>query len=632
MRYNERVVGIEDSTEYHKRNIGPRLGFVLLGFYLLAFGHVFLFPSTLSSAIGAANAEVGVSVKEFIKLAVDTNALALKDSNNNTVISPSSSGTLITGDVNVAVTTNTTKGYTLSLYTNDSTTGMTHSNTNVSTKIDSISTVSGYDASTGLGDLSANTWGFRKYINGSYSNWFGVGSSLNNGIVIADIESDDADFCEELVYPIPASCPSGSYDTYKIGFGAKLTSALPAGTYTNRVVFSATAKSEGTRYIVNFLPNGGEGAMSSKTTLGGSTFVFPEGIFTKNGYKVVGWALTSGATTVAYKTGASVAVNDLITAATAAGQNVPSNNSLNLYAVWAEKLPCEENGSCMQGFSCNKLTSVGQVVTLVDTRDGKEYRVKKLSDNKCWMIDNLAIGSNGIIELDSSNTHLPNGVTYYLPANGYMNSPSASTSDGAVAADFANDSATNRYFKVAVRNVGDAGDKNSAGTLAQQTGYYDFYTATMGFAYYASVSAGSSLNKDICPKGWRLPVISSSATTAAGTRDFTGDFAALANAYNPSATWSPADLTESVSTSDADVLTGMITGNPLDTTHGYLGLIYTGYYNGTFLNNVGSYSYYWTSSIRNASYGYYLLSSSTVFYPQSANYKYYGYSIRCISS
>lgn len=45
----------------------------------------------------------------------------------------------------------------------------------------------------------------------------------------------------------------------------------------------------------------------------------------------------------------------------------------------------------MQNFTqsnCNAMT-VGQVVSLTDSRNKQTYRVKKMQDNKCWMVDNL---------------------------------------------------------------------------------------------------------------------------------------------------------------------------------------------------------------------------------------------------
>ena len=47
----------------------------------------------------------------------------------------------------------------------------------------------------------------------------------------------------------------------------------------------------------------------------------------------------------------------------------------------------------MQSFTsakCN-LLSAGRIVTLRDTRDGTYYRVKKMVDGNCWMVDNLAL-------------------------------------------------------------------------------------------------------------------------------------------------------------------------------------------------------------------------------------------------
>jgi len=46
----------------------------------------------------------------------------------------------------------------------------------------------------------------------------------------------------------------------------------------------------------------------------------------------------------------------------------------------------------MQTFTagqCNAMTP-GDVTVLTDNRDGKLYRVRKMPDGKCWMLDNLA--------------------------------------------------------------------------------------------------------------------------------------------------------------------------------------------------------------------------------------------------
>ena len=286
------------------------------------------------------SAEVGVNIKEYIKLAIDTNELALADSQGHTTITPDPEGTLITGDVNVAVTTNTIKGYTLSIYTQDSSKAMSHSNSTVDARINSIDTVSGYDANSGASSLSNNTWGFRRHLAGGYGNWFAVGENESNGTIIDSTDEDDPVYCAEsdFSYPLPnANCSSSAYNSYQIGFGAKLTSSLPAGTYTNNVVFSAVAKSEGTKYTMNFNANGGTNTMGPRTVLSGSNIVMPKTGFTKDGYGIKGWAMVNNATTSTtpiFLAGQTVAINDLIAAAQTAGQSPATTNSFTVYAVW----------------------------------------------------------------------------------------------------------------------------------------------------------------------------------------------------------------------------------------------------------------------------------------------------------
>lgn len=217
------------------------LGTTALGLEVL-MTNAMLFPSASSNATTATtnSIPVGVTIKEFMQIAVDTSALSLT---GDSPVAPSAAGTEYTGNVNVAVTSNSAKGYTLSVYTNDSTTAMKHSNSSVETAINSVSTASGYNTSTGIANLANNTWGFRKYANSVYSNWFGVGADSTHGTVIDTTSAAMSGLCVDLDYPIPASCSSSTYNAYTINFGTKLTSAMPAGTYTNNVVFSATANS-----------------------------------------------------------------------------------------------------------------------------------------------------------------------------------------------------------------------------------------------------------------------------------------------------------------------------------------------------------------------------------------------------
>ena len=53
----------------------------------------------------------------------------------------------------------------------------------------------------------------------------------------------------------------------------------------------------------------------------------------------------------------------------------------------------------------------GQTLELTDSRDGNTYKVRKLADGQCWMIQNLRLGdsklSNRILTSDNSADEIP---------------------------------------------------------------------------------------------------------------------------------------------------------------------------------------------------------------------------------
>ncbi|MBQ9016693.1 InlB B-repeat-containing protein, partial [Candidatus Saccharibacteria bacterium] len=182
----------------------------------------------------------------------------------------------------------------------------------------------------------------------------------------------------------------------------------------------------------------------------------------------------------------------------------------------------------MQDFDAStSLPNVGDTTTLVDSRDGKAYTVKRLPDGKVWMVENLALGMSATetgLTLTSSDTNIDNNTTYYLPPAGKQGSiTSSSTLTSTTAANFG--TSNDNYAKTQFRT------KSSSYTNDSDTGYYNFYTATLGFSYYNDGKTVGTSSRDICPKGWRLPKVSATATTTSGSRDFTGDFAVLASSY-----------------------------------------------------------------------------------------------------
>ena len=128
--------------------------------------------------------------------------------------------------------------------------------------------------------------------------------------------------------------------------------------------------------------------------------------------------------------------------------------------------------------------SSGEMTTLRDSRDAKTYTVRKLTDGRCWMTENLAITDKTITSADSD---LPSGETYTIPASNVSDFTTAYNTSAA-------------YYD------------------ADYGGSYNFYTATAGTGGTSLATDGANAPSSICPKGWRLP-----------TKD---EFGILYNKYN----------------------------------------------------------------------------------------------------
>ena len=111
------------------------------------------------------------------------------------------------------------------------------------------------------------------------------------------------------------------------------------------------------------------------------------------------------------------------------------------------------------------------------------------------------------------------------------------------------------------------------------------------------------MTDSICPKGWRLPQGYSGNPTSHST----GDFTKLNNAYG------------GITNSDSHLLT-----TPLF-------FVRSGYVNSGSLRNVGSYGYYWSSTVGSSSNAYILYFYSSNVGPTYSDNRYRGYSVRCIA-
>ncbi len=223
-----------------------------------------------------------------------------------------------------------------------------------------------------------------------------------------------------------------------------------------------------------------------------------------------------------------------------------------------------------------KLANVGDSVTAVDKRDGKEYLVSKLGDGKIWMLDNLRLGGNSAITLTNADTNIT-ASSWTLPASStsYFSSSTGYTNPGIYAAN-SETIATTRY-----------------GAGSGKMGVYYNYCAATGGTYCAS-SKTSNATEDICPKGWRMPT---------GNNGATGEYYYLYNTvYSGNAT---------------NFKTGLST--PVG-----------GYINGTSVT--GSKSYFWTSTYYNSNTNMsalYITPSAAT--PATDMIRYRGVSMRCVA-
>lgn len=242
------------------------------------------------------------------------------------------------------------------------------------------------------------------------------------------------------------------------------------------------------------------------------------------------------------------------------------SNNDTLTATAASSIPSIQN---YPSASCT--TAVSQAK---DNRDDHVYTIKRLADGNCWMMENLDLGRTTLTtDLTSSNTNLSTTVT----ASTFNSWKTTSGSSKYNAGEF-----------ITV-NGSDYTSNNPYGTL------YNYYAASAG-----TISGDVNYNNasyDICPAGWRLP------TGGSG-----GEFETLYSHYN-----SYALMTASAANGGAAFAAA---GR---------------FWDGTNVLD-GSNGYYWASSRSTDTDMYYLMffGYNTTIFPNSADHRYLGFSIRCV--
>jgi uncharacterized protein (TIGR02145 family) len=285
-------------------------------------------------------------------------------------------------------------------------------------------------------------------------------------------------------------------------------------------------------------------------------------------------------------------------------------------------------------------------ILLTDTRNNQDYRVRKMPDGKCWMIDNLKLADYTLTSADSnvaSNFTVPanpaqgasthsNGVctssVTVTNDGGFLtcDGSSATTVDSSSPGDnlqfiaYSDPSATvNPYYKNC--RPGSSGVDYSSPTGC---GYlYNWYTATAGSGLYSLSPSNSQATASICPVGWRLPSSTSDTggPTTSGTSVTVADFPLLNAAM---ATGSVVgDTTNSVTTRPNWRANGPFAGS-------YSGLMYASSNGFTAQGYTG---HYWSSTDYSSTptRARSILVGPNSLSPSSNSYsKYTGMAVRCV--
>lgn len=561
--------------------------FVGIGSFLIAFifGSLLLIP-------GDSSAE-----ESIVTLSNDPAlAVAITPENLNLSITPTPSGALSADELNINVNTDNETGYVMSLASTSETTDLT----DVSTSNSIHSTAATTDNPA---VLSANTWG-----------WYPDSLANNPGgsnYQFATIPSYDDPYTLKQT----TSATSDSGDNIPVSIAANVDTSLPAGAYSN-IITITTITNYVPRPILDIYPTTGwtgdtitlysnDGFINVTSVTVGGTECTSLNLVSQDELQC---ALPDKAeTNPDSDNGYNITV-------TASGTELDTHNFTIRYfnpsrtetASVSNTQIANINMGTFTSIDCGSL-SVGDIVSLTDERNGQTYRIKKMQDEKCWMVDNMKYKGEGITVSNIGDG--TEGITLN-DTDGRYNTVDGTNSTATSGTGANWDKAFYNNPMVASYCYGD-----SIQSSYTKCGYlYNWYAATAGSGTYNASTEGTNVAGSICPTGWRLPSGTSSDTspTASGTSIVAADYAVL----------------------DASMNSGSLS---YGFTPGYyvgwqFGGAWSGVFAGAWVNNLelqGSSGYYWSSTNYSTLYATYLSFTSSDITLGHYN-KYGGSAVRCV--
>ena len=544
--------------------------FVGIGSFLVAFllGSVLMTP-------GESSAEDISTLSNDASLSV-----ALTPEAMNLAVTPTPDGTLASDELAIQVSTDNTTGYTLALSLAGAETSLNDpaSGGKIQSSIADINSPA---------TLSVNTWG-----------WYPDSLANNTGNLFSALPSISTPY--ELKKT--SSPTSGSGETTTISFGVNVDTTLPAGSYTNAIVISA---------VTNYVPQPILDVYPTTGWAGDTITLYSNGGFVNVQSVQIGGTdctsidvksadeLTCTLPSKAETNTTSGTDNGYSISVTASNTSLDTHNFTIRYFNPSTTTSMQE----FTGATCGSM-SVGDIISLTDERNGQTYRIKKMQDNKCWMVDNMKYLGEGIT---ISNVDSTTGITYNNDSSKYNTVDGTST--------HSTDNSDKAFYNNPMSDSYCYGD--SIQSSYTKCGYlYNWYAATAGTGTYATSTNGTNVSGSICPTGWRLPSIMSDGSTATGNgTSFTAaDFAVLNASMNA-----------------GSLTTGSIGNYP--TGWQFTGA-WSGVFSGRWVNGFGfqgSGGYYWSSTAYSSTSASYLSFSGSSVYPGNvSSVKYSGFAVRCV--
>ncbi|MDR1300831.1 MAG: fibrobacter succinogenes major paralogous domain-containing protein [Candidatus Nomurabacteria bacterium] len=257
-------------------------------------------------------------------------------------------------------------------------------------------------------------------------------------------------------------------------------------------------------------------------------------------------------------------------------------------------------------------------IVMIDNRNDQEYLVRKLKDEKCWMIDNLKLElENGMVLMPTTTNVTTDIIVDFNWSNFTTNHDDKFVTSGYLTKTGTYNTVVDSYAWRQVDPSNTANCLNNTGASGNGNISYDSSSKTKcGYLYNSYAATASTVDGtetagiadgSICPAGWKLP----------SGQNADGDFGTLDKAY-PSGTGSSHDLA-SPDTQALWLSAGAWQG------------AFGGYYSSGF-GGQGSFGIYWSSSVVPGNYTIDMDFNSSRVDPGTIinNSRDYGLAVRCL--